>query len=238
MAKELSERADDRFGTPDETLALFVHELRNPLAVIKGFAGALEESPKPEIVAAGAGAIKRAVRTLESLVGSLDNAAALFGGELELDREEVLVGKLVEETVRDLRSIAGGRPLEVSIEDDAVVLVDQVKIRQVLVNLITNAIKFGPPGTAIQIVIGLRHGNMRVCVIDQGPGVPVDRMDELFKKYSRLGSSKDGTGLGLYISRSIALAHGGDLQLLAMDRGCRFSLTLPIQRSAQSLRSV
>lgn len=231
MAEELSQRADDRFGTPDEALALFAHELRNPLAVIKGYAGALEESapsPEPEVVAAGAGAIKRAVRTLETLIGSLDNATALFGGEIELEQEEVLVSRLVEETVRDLGSISKGRPLEVSIDDDAVVMVDQVKIRQVLTNLITNAIKFGPPATAIQIVVERRRGDIRICVIDQGPGVPNDRHGELFKKYSRLGSSKDGTGLGLYISRSIALAHGGDLQLLEEKQGCHFSLTLPI----------
>jgi signal transduction histidine kinase len=234
MAKHLSERADDRFGTPDEAIALFVHEFRNPLAVIKGYAAVLENGsvPDPEILKRSAGAIRRAVETLDSLVGSLGNAGPLFGGRIALSPEETLISTLVEETVQDLRTIAEGSELTVSIEDDAVVSVDRVKIRQVLVNLITNAIKFGPHRSNVEVVVRRSGGEVRICDVDEGPGIPDEKADQLFRKFSRLGNTKDGSGLGLYISRGIALAHGGDLRLDDGENGCRFSLTLPVHERA------
>jgi len=231
MAEELSKQVEERFSAPDEVLALFVHELRNPLAVIKGYASALQgsgSSPDPDLVAASVGAIRRAVGTLDSLVSSLGSAAPLFGQDLDLEPEEVLTSVLVEETVADVRPISNSHVLRVSIEDDAVVHVDPVKIRQVLMNLVSNAVKFSPEGSVVEILLSRRADEIQICVIDEGPGVPGERLDELFRKFSRLGSEKDGTGLGLYISRGIAWAHGGDLQLGSADEGCPFKLTLPI----------
>jgi signal transduction histidine kinase len=231
MARKLSGQAEDRFGTPDEILAFFVHEFRNPLAVIKGYASVLEESgrsPDPAVVAASIGAIRRAAESLDALVSSLGNASPLPGKAMRLDLAELLASALVEDTVADLTAISDGRTLEISIEDDAVVRVDEVKIRQVLVNLISNAVKFSPRRSCVEVILSRRRGNIQICIVDQGPGVPAERLDELFKKFSRLGSPKNGTGLGLYISRAIARAHGGDLLLGDSDEGCHFMLTLPI----------
>ena len=231
MARKLSGR-QDLVGSPSEDLAFFVHEIRNPLAVIKGYATALETmdpSADRNMIESCAAAIQRAAATLESIVSSLDKTAPPFSRDVGLAEDEVLVSALVEETVADLKAVSDGRKLVVSIDDDAVVLVDQARIRQVLMNLISNAVKFSPPGSEVKLVIS-REGDddIQVCVIDEGPGVPDERVDELFRKFSRLGSSKDGKGLGLYISREIALAHGGDLLLQRSDRGCRFTLILPI----------
>jgi signal transduction histidine kinase len=231
MAKELSRQAEERFGAPDEVLAFFVHELRNPLAVIKGYASALQESgpsPDPALVTASAGAIERAVGTLNSLVSSLGSAAPLLGLDVDLEPKQVLTSVLVEETVADVKPISNDHPLCVAIEDDAVVRVDPVKIRQVLMNLVSNAVKFSPDGSAVEIVVSRKGDRIQIRVMDEGPGIPGERLDELFQKFSRLGSSKDGTGLGLYISRGIARAHGGDLELGRTDEGCHFKLTLPI----------
>ncbi|MGH2753917.1 MAG: sensor histidine kinase [Actinomycetota bacterium] len=235
MAEELSGRAEDRFDSVDEVLAFFVHELRNPLAVIKGYASALEDADDldPALVTAGAAAIRRGVRTMDSLISSLGSAAALFGGEIDLDLEDVLASGLVEETVADLGAIADGHRLIVSVEDDAVIRVDNVKIRQVLMNLISNSLKFSPPGTSVDIKLSRQGEDIEICVIDEGPGIPAERLDELFRKFSRLGSSKTGTGLGLFISRAIARAHRGDLSLGdATDGGCHFIVTLPIHEPA------
>jgi signal transduction histidine kinase len=231
MAKELSARAEHLLGTQDEGLAFFVHEVRNPLAVIKGYACALENlDPVTDSnqITATAAAIQRAAGTLESIISSLAAEGASVSRDIDLVEREVLISALVEETVEDLRGVSNSHTLSVSIDDDAVVLVDAVRIRQVLMNLISNAVKFSPPRTNVDIIVGRRGDEIQVCVIDEGPGIPEDRVDELFRKFSRLGSSKNGSGLGLYISREIAVAHGGDLLLRGTPRGCRFSLLLPI----------
>jgi two-component system sensor histidine kinase KdpD len=96
----------------------------------------------------------------------------------------------------------------------------------VLANLLSNAYKFSPPESPVTITVSEHEGRVEISVTDQGPGVPEQRRGELFQKFSRLGAEGAGMGLGLFISRAIARAHGGDL-LMSTAAGTVFTISLP-----------
>jgi signal transduction histidine kinase len=107
-----------------------------------------------------------------------------------------------------------------------------MRIRQVISNLLSNAFKFSPVGTPVTVTVTQGDDVAEVVVHDDGPGIPPDRRDELFSKFGRLGRTGHGMGLGLYISRAIARAHGGDLELRD-GPGATFVLTLPLRSTAE-----
>ncbi len=120
--------------------------------------------------------------------------------------------------------------MDIKIEDDVSVNIDPVRIRQLLTNLLSNAAKFSAEASTIQVTVEVNKRYAEVVVADEGPGVPAERRDGLFRPFSRLGAiDKKGTGLGLYISRGIARAHGGDLIVAPSRIGACFVLMLPLQ---------
>lgn len=218
----------------EEIVAFLVHELRNPLAVVKGFAVALEEATDrmdETMMRTSANAIRRNSDHLIAFVESLADVYSLTSDRMRLNRSRVLVSELVHQTVADLTPVLNGNPVRVQILDDAYALLDPVRVRQALTNLLSNAATYGPRDAPIDVVVdrsgsGSRTG-VDICVADEGPGIPADQASRLFQRFSRLGSGGNGMGIGLFISRGIAQAHGGDLFLDRADVGCRFVLRLP-----------
>ncbi|MGH2734540.1 MAG: sensor histidine kinase, partial [Actinomycetota bacterium] len=105
---------------------------------------------------------------------------------------------------------------------------DPVRVRQIVTNLVGNAVKFSPQGSRIDVTVRRSGDGASITVRDRGPGIPAARRDELFRKFSRLGAKGGGTGLGLYLSRGIALAHGGNLTVETRPgEGSAFTLILP-----------
>ncbi len=101
-----------------------------------------------------------------------------------------------------------------------------------LANLIDNAVKYSPDGAEVQVAAVASSGVIRISVQDEGPGIARDQQERIFEKFGRVdvaGVSKPGTGLGLFIARSIAEAHGGSLEVRSSpDAGATFTLTLPV----------
>ena len=228
---ERSQDYESRVASLDETLAIVVHELRNPLAVMQGFATTLvnaAEAMDPAAVVRAAKAVERGARRMDALLSALRDSSALTDGEIPLLLKDVLVSDLVGEMVENLQTISPHHRLSYSIEDDVLVRVDVIRIQQVLTNLLSNAIKFSPPDTAVRVSVSRDDDLVTICVSDEGPGIPQARADELFRKFSRLDSQVKGTGLGLYLSRAIARAHGGELEFGTREEGCDFLLKLPI----------
>ena len=109
---------------------------------------------------------------------------------------------------------------------------DRERLRQVLVNLIDNAIKYSPAGDEVEVVVRPENGAVRISVSDRGPGIPQDQQVLIFEKFGRadVPGAKPGTGLGLFIARSIAEAHGGTLEVSSRpEAGATFTLTLPLE---------
>jgi CheY-like chemotaxis protein len=206
-------------------LSVMTHELMNPLAVIEGFASLLERRPDafaPETVSEHAAIIGRSARQLRALLQNVTDARRLEVGDLVLHYDDVDVVALVREVAQDIAVVEAPDPVTARV--------DPVRLRQVVTNLVSNAVKFSPrdaPPTEVRVVS--EDGWVRVSVRDHGPGIPVERRGELFQRFSRLGATVKGMGLGLYISRGIARAHGGDLRLVetASGPGATFELRLP-----------
>lgn len=224
------EEQRDRIEDLEEIVAFLVHELRNPLAVVKGFARALEDATErmdENMMRASANAITRNSEHLSSLVDSLADVYSLTTDKMKLNLSETLLSELVHETVTDLTPLMNGNPVELRIEDDAYAMVDRIRIRQALTNLLTNAVKYGPDGKPVEISVTREGSGVHISVADAGAGIPAAKVDRLFKKFSRLDRKGNGMGIGLFISHGIARAHGGDLFLADAERGCRFVLMLP-----------
>jgi diguanylate cyclase (GGDEF)-like protein/PAS domain S-box-containing protein len=223
------EPGDDR-SELDELLAVLTHELSTPLTVIGGYAEMLADRLDDDVdpgARTGVAAIERNVHNLGRLVAALADARGLGSGG---DTTTFELRPFVEQTLADLAPILTAHDLDLQVDDgrDPAVTADAVGLSQILTNLVGNATKFSDPGDRIEIVLGTDDDAVHVSVVDHGPGVPPDRVDELFGRFARLGSTRRGLGLGLYLSRSIARRHGGDVvHQPTPGGGATFTLTLP-----------
>ncbi|HMD46294.1 MAG TPA: EAL domain-containing protein [Acidimicrobiales bacterium] len=223
----------------DDTVSMLAHELRTPVHVIRGFADLMRadlESGSSEALAESIDTIRHQTIRMEALVASLDDARAIDEGTLQLDRQPVELAGLVQRTVTHVAQELRGHTVDCGPLPAVSVLGDQNRIEQILTNLLKNAGKFSPEGAPIKVAQEVRGNEVSLHVIDRGPGVPADRIGGLFRKFSRLGSMRGGNGLGLYLSRGFALAHGGELRYRRADTGgADFVLTLPIHHGVDEV---
>ena len=219
--------ADDVVLSTTELLSVLTHELVTPLTVVKGqcerLAHLVEDVPRAaEVVAA----VARNAERIEHLVATLADAHQLEAGTLALRTTPF---DLVE-LVHDVLPLALPEDRPVAVVGDPVVTIeaDGRRLEQVLVNLLTNAHKFSPPGAPVLVTVQAGEDEVTVVVADEGPGVPPERVADIFRKFARLERSKKGVGLGLFISRCLARAHGGELHHRRRHpAGSEFVLTLP-----------
>ncbi|MDQ1375702.1 MAG: hypothetical protein QOJ09_3040 [Actinomycetota bacterium] len=213
-------------------LSALIHELSAPVTVIEGFAE-LIDVPLDELDDAtfhrAVAAIRRNASHLRGLLSVFADARRIDVDALDLRRQPTDVGILVTEAVESLRALVQPHPLSVDAGPGEVADVDPVRVMQALINLVQNAAKFSLPETAIEIRVTTVDESVCVTVVDHGQGIASGHRDGVFEKFARLQRDAPGTGLGLYISRGIARAHGGDIVLEESGPdGSRFSLTLPI----------
>ena len=224
------------------------HDLKNPLNAIDGHAALLEDGIRGELSPAQRESvlrIRRAVRSLLTLVDDLLELSRAESGQLRLSIQPVDIRQLVCDTAAEHRAAAEarGHRLEVEIADAVgTVHTDHGRVVQILGNLVSNAIKYTPPGGDILVRAGplsaLQAGGaelewVAVDVADSGGGIPTDRMEEIFGEFTRLETStpQPGAGLGLAIARRIARLLGGDVSVRNGEQhGAVFSLLLPRDR--------
>ena len=146
---------------------------------------------------------------------------------MDLQVEPVPLGEFVRQSIDDL-AVTISHPLLIEADHGPVVSIDRVRFNQILVNLVSNAAKFSPSDQPILVGVEADGTEARVSVQDHGPGIPAEVAEFIFEKFARLTRSRPGMGLGLYISRGIARAHGGDLTLAASgESGSTFVMRLP-----------
>jgi len=217
----------------DELLAVLTHELSTPLTVIGGYAEMLADRLDEDANArSGVAAIERNVHNLGQLVAALADARDLgtVGETVRFDATPLL-----EQTLGELLPLLTDHRVSCSLPNRPVVVdADPVGLRQVLGNLVGNAGKFTPHDGRIEIVAGTCNRWLEVRVIDHGEGVPADRVDELFGRFSRLGSTRRGLGLGLYLARSIARRQRGDVRYEPTPGGgATFVVTVPLAQQPE-----
>jgi signal transduction histidine kinase len=212
----------------NETL---VHELQAPVKAVQWLAEAVRASAgtlPPEELRRQMDSILRSMQYMGSLIDQLSADHRNGNGRPSLEPRTVDLGNLVRETVDDLSAVLGPHPLSVTAPRGLKAMVDPVRIRQLLVNLLVNAARFGEAGSPITIEVRDGGGEVVITVADRCEGIrPPDRL-RIFERYVRLRKAAGGIGLGLYVARGIARAHGGDLGVSSGDDGgCRFQLRLP-----------
>jgi two-component system, OmpR family, sensor kinase len=211
------------------------HELRAPLALMRSeIEGALSRNRSREEYQRVLGALAGEVDHLSRLADHLLVLARADAGALEPDRESVDVADLLHETAARWEAAAerGHSRLEVEAPPCGSVEADPRLLRRVLDNLVDNAVRHAPAGSAISLGGFRRDGGWDLEVADQGPGVPPERQAALFTRFAKLDSVRTpgggGAGLGLALSAAIARAHGGSLELVTGDGvGARFRIHLP-----------
>ncbi|HEX9890261.1 MAG TPA: ATP-binding protein [Nitriliruptorales bacterium] len=209
------------------------HELRTPLTVIRSMIETLHDQMDALPAAAVREILVAAARNADVMGGLLDSVSVLHRigtGDLVVAVESTDVGALVEDLVTDLRGLMANHVVEIDVQGQVEAAVDPLRVRQVITNLLSNAARFAPPRSRIEVQVSGEHDRVLVSVTDHGPGVPDERVHELFERFSRLGVEGRGMGLGLYISRAIARAHGGELRHeVPAAGGARFVLELRVQ---------
>ena len=219
------------------------HEIRTPLTAIGGFASAIADgtAETDEERTRSAARIVREVERLNRLVNDLLDLSRIESGAQQLDLEEVDLPEIIMGTVEGLESQIQERGISVETDlpsDLSKVLADPDRVYQVLVNLVSNALRFNTPEGKIVITAGPVNGFVRVAVQDTGRGIPPDEISQIWERFHRADTSRDrqagGTGLGLAIVRSIVEAHGGSVSAeSAVGKGSTFSFTLPINEPSQ-----
>jgi signal transduction histidine kinase len=245
MAAELQRRAGERDqleAMKDEFVVTASHELRSPLTSVQGFAELLmlereRLSPKQ---ADTVEIILDNTRHLVRLLNDLLDLARSDAGRLTIKPAPTDAGALVEDAVRTIRSQteAKGQSLHLQIEPNLPQIdVDRDRIRQVLVNLLTNAHEYCPQGAAIAVTAERDDGEVQIAVSDDGPGMAEDQLEHIFERFTRgdagLTQHVGGTGLGLAISKSLVELHGGRIEAASSPgRGSRFCVRLPWREEA------
>ena len=215
-------------------VSLVSHELRSPMAAVIGAARTLEarwRELQPEQRQAFLALIGDETTRLAALVGDVLDTSRIDAGTFSYRFGDVDVAELVHESVATPAVAQGEVPITADVPPIVpLVRGDAQRLRQVLGNLIENAVKYSPAGSPVQVRVSPMNGNVTVSVRDEGSGIGSDDQRLIFEKFGRVsgGNTKPGTGLGLYIARSIAEAHGGSLAVAsAQGRGATFTLTLP-----------
>jgi signal transduction histidine kinase len=241
MAAELELEASERDQLDrmkDEFVLTASHELRSPLTSVQGFAELLmmdRDSLTPRQVET-VEIILDNCRHLVRLLNDLLDLARSDAGRLQVRPQPTQPAGLVEDVVRTMRAQteASDQTLTERIEPNLpLVNVEADRIRQILVNLVTNAHEYSPERASIQVRARVADNGVEISVTDNGPGIPPAQLEHIFERFVRgdagLTQRVGGTGLGLAISKSLVELHGGTITAdSVVDRGSTFTVTLPI----------
>lgn len=215
-----------------ELISKIAHELRSPLTSVKGFSATLvqrwdrftdeERFQFVETIHADAERMGR-------IVSEVLDLARLEANRLEIHPQQVSIKGIAEQSAGHLGALKGGDRVRVEVEAGITAFVDPERLGHMLRNLVENAIKFSDEG-AITVSARRRGNEVEVVVADAGIGIESDRLPELFSGPAPSGqrSGPSGTGLGLYLTRRLAEAHGGSISVESeQDKGSTFVLRLP-----------
>ncbi len=226
-----------RLFQQSDFISEMVHELRTPLMALVALSELLSRPDLPaEKLDEFAQTIQKEAKRLTKMTSSFLELSRLESGRVRLKHEPVDLRQIVQDTVTVQQPQAAERGIAITLElpDDLPSLMgDQDRIRQVMLNLISNAIKYNRPEGTITISAALQDKVIQVCVRDTGKGIPPEAVKNLFKRFYRVPDTEGyttGTGLGLSITQRIIQEHGGRIWLESeLGKGSCFLFTLPLQ---------
>jgi two-component system phosphate regulon sensor histidine kinase PhoR len=213
-----------------------VHELRTPMTSIIGYSKMLNMPGIPEASKAQfASTIHREATRLGKMVNDFLEWARLEAGRIRFEREPVDVRQLVHETVLLIEPQARERDISVQrdVPDEALTVVgDAARLKQVLVNLASNGVKYNREHGELHLCVARIDGHVRISVQDTGIGIPPESLDKIFERFYRAPGAENvvrGSGLGLNVSKALVEAHGGSMDVEStVGEGTTFHIFLPL----------
>ena len=236
--KSLVEELSNANAAKNHFLSMAAHDLRNPLASIRGLAEFLRDGTVGAITPDQldlVNTIHDASLAMLVMVNELLDVGTIESGELRIQPAPHPLAELIEKSVylANIEAAKKGTHIAFAPRDPRIqASIDPAKMKQVIDNLLSNAVKYSPPRSAITVELPAEKGGCSFGVKDQGPGIPDDERDKLFKDFGRLSAQptagEKSTGLGLAICRKIVEAHGGTIVAENLPGGgCEFRVTLP-----------
>ena len=229
--------------TNSELLARTTHEIRTVLHSIVGFADLMaeeSEGPLGDTYADYVGHLGRGAHHLLALVNDVLDVSKIEVGRIDLRNEEFVAADLISEVLAVSSPLAKGKDIEVSngVPRMVVAYADRIRFKQILYNLVGNAVKFTPNGGRVHVSAEPAEDEIRFCVSDTGIGIPAEQHTIIFEEFLQLAPSsntvKDGAGLGLAITKRIVELHGGRAWVESTPgEGSRFFFTLPAARGCE-----
>jgi two-component system phosphate regulon sensor histidine kinase PhoR len=220
-------------------VAMIAHDLRAPLTSVQGQVqllqrqlardGRTESGQDP-----GLESISRAARRMATMIEELLEASRLESGVVPLNRAPLDISALVAQVIREMTPLEGGDRVALRTSAPAVAFADAERIERVVANLLSNALKYSPPRSPVEVVVRRSDGEVVVAVVDHGAGIAKDQLPQLFQRFARIDRTADpgGLGLGLYIVRLIVEAHGGRVWAESeIGKGSTMSFALPLDAS-------
>lgn len=237
-AQRDAERASAALAVVNEEKNAFLgrmsHELRTPLNAVLGFAGVLRGGLSGPLTERQEGYVKDiadAGQHLLSLVDDVLDLSRIEGGDVLLELTEFDLRDVVDESLRLIRGRAARAGLRLRLElstRETRLTGDERKVRQVIVNLLSNAVRFTPAGGRVTVYVDGDRQRLRLAIRDTGVGIQPHDLDRIFAEYQQATVSADGTGLGLPLARRYAEAHGGTLEVASRPgTGSVFTVELP-----------
>jgi heavy metal sensor kinase len=230
------ERLEEAFQHISRFTADASHELRTPLTILRGELEAIATQPQlapeaRELIGSVLEETERLVKIVEHLLA----ISRLDAGEARMELARFDLADLAAVTTEQMRLLAEDKQITLGCDAARPVEVegDRARLKQVLVNLLDNAIKYTPAGGAVQVSISAANGHAVLEVADNGLGIPARALPHVFERFYRVDKARSrqmgGAGLGLSISKSICAAHGGQIRAESVEgRGSRFRVELPL----------
>lgn len=238
------EEANIKLKELDRLKSMFIasmsHELRTPLNSIIGFtgillqrlAGELNEEQERQLRI-----VQKSAKHLLDLINDIIDISKIESGEIKISIEDFSMSELVKEVCESIRLEAEKKNLEMieKIEEGIFIRSDRRRVKQILNNFVSNAVKLTDKGR-VEVNLSRRNGNIYVSVSDTGPGIMKEDLERLFEPFNKIliksRPPKEGTGLGLYISKKIANILGGEIYVESeFGKGSKFTLALPLKET-------
>jgi PAS domain S-box-containing protein len=228
-----------KFREAEELKSTFIsiisHELRTPVALIKGYVGTLRREDAdwdPDIIRSSLAVIEEETDRLAHLIDDLLDASRLQADALVLNRSEVELGQLVDRIVRKFEVQSEEHSFDLNFPSEfPIVIADEDRLTQVITNLISNAVKFTSDGGNIQIAGQIQPEEIRICVNDDGPGIAPEDIPYVFDRFYRSNDAAEntkGAGLGLYLAKAVIEAHSGRIWVNErVQQGASICFSLP-----------
>lgn len=236
--KRTNDKLKEMDETKDEFISMASHQLRTPLTSVKGYLSMVLEGDVGKISPSQQELLDQAYissQRMVYLIADLLNVSRLKTGKFIITPTSANLAEIVEGEISQLKEVAKGKKIKVAYDkpnDFPVLMIDETKIRQVIMNFVDNALYYTPAGGKVEVTVKQDKSNVYFTVRDNGMGIPREEQKNLFTKFYRASNARqarpDGTGLGLFMAKKVVVAQGGTILFESTEgKGSTFGFSFP-----------